>query len=42
MKVPMRWVNWPLIPALFRLGLMFEPLRKYPRFQRLIASTALK
>src|SRR5207245_1182907 len=32
----------PLTPALLRLDPMFDPLRKDPRFQKLVASTALK
>ena len=34
--------NPPLTPALLRLDPMFEPLRKNPRFQKLIASSAAK
>jgi hypothetical protein len=34
--------NPPLTPALLRLDPMFEPLRKHPRFQKLIASPAPK
>ncbi len=34
--------NPPLTPALLRLDPMFEPLRKDPRFQRLVASPAPK
>ena len=34
--------NPPLTPALLRLDPMFEPLRKDPRFQKLVASAALK
>jgi hypothetical protein len=32
--------NPPITPALLRLDPMFEPLRKDPRFQKLIASVA--
>jgi TolB-like protein/Tfp pilus assembly protein PilF len=34
--------NPPLTPALLRLDPMFEPLRKHPRFQKLIAPSAPK
>ena len=34
--------NPPLTPALLRLDPMFEPLRKDPRFQKLIAASAPK
>jgi serine/threonine protein kinase/Tfp pilus assembly protein PilF len=34
--------NPPLTPALLRLDPMFEPLRKNPRFQKLVASSAPK
>ena len=34
--------NPPLTPALLRLDPMFEPLRKNPRFQKLIGSSAAK
>ncbi len=34
--------NPPLTPALLRLDPMFEPLRKDPRFQKLVASAAPK
>jgi hypothetical protein len=34
--------NPPLIPALLRLGPMFDPLRKNPRFQKLVASSGPK
>jgi serine/threonine-protein kinase len=34
--------NPPLTPALLRLDPMFEPLRKNPRFQKLIASSGSK
>ena len=33
-------VNSPLTPALLRLDPMFESLRKDPRFQKLVASSA--
>jgi serine/threonine-protein kinase len=34
--------NVPLTPALLRLDPMFDPLRNDPRFQKLVASEALK
>jgi serine/threonine-protein kinase len=34
--------NPPLTPALLRLDPMFEPLRKDPRFQKLVAAPAPK
>ena len=34
--------NPPLTPALLRLDPMFEPLRKDPRFQKLVAASAPK
>ena len=34
--------NPPLTPALLRLDPMFEPLRKNPRFQKLVVSSASK
>src|ERR1700730_11361861 len=32
------WINSPLTPALLRLDPMFEPLRKYRRFQKFLPS----
>jgi len=34
--------NPPLTPALLRLDPMFEPLRKDPRFQKLVAPSGAK
>jgi len=34
--------NVPLTPALLRLDPIFDPLRNHPRFQKLVASAALK
>ena len=34
--------NVPLTPALLRLDPMFDPLRKDPRFQKLVAQPAPK
>jgi hypothetical protein len=35
-------INWSLTPALLRLDPMFDPLRKDPRFQKLVAASAPK
>jgi hypothetical protein len=42
MKGADAWINWLLTPALLRLDPMFEPLRKDPRFQKLVAASAPK